>query len=144
MVGSKNLDRAEEQRRMSDASTTGDRLLLERGRVVVIDIDVEKGLEGRPPRRTRMAVVVSDESVNEAADYPLVAVVPLSGTPSVGALYPALAAGKGGLCQTSYALVDHVRSIDKRRIRRMLGRIEKKELDAIERGLAQYLGLGSR
>ena len=125
-----------------DEPTSQGRFLLERGRVVVIDIDVEKGLEGQPPRRTRMCVVVSDESVNEAIDFPLVAVVPISGTASMGALYPTVAPGKEGILQTSYALVDMVRSIDKRRIRRLLGRLAKNELDAIDRGLELYLGLG--
>jgi hypothetical protein len=41
-------------------------------------------------------------------------VVPITGTGGVGALHPALSAGPSGLTKTSYALVDHLRSIDKR------------------------------
>jgi hypothetical protein len=47
--------------------------------------------------------------------------VPVIGTPGEGALYPKLSPGKCGLAKTSYALIDHLRSIDKRRIRRVFG-----------------------
>ncbi|MET0596150.1 MAG: type II toxin-antitoxin system PemK/MazF family toxin [Polyangiaceae bacterium] len=122
------------------------RIALERGRVVLVEIDVEKGLTtiaGPLLRRTRLSVLVSDNSVNEALDFPLVAVVPLSGARSIGALYPALAPGKGGIIKTSYALIDHVRSVDKRRIRKIFGFVTKAELSAIDRGLALYLSLAT-
>jgi hypothetical protein len=38
-----------------------------------------------------------------------------------GALYPKLSPGKCGLAKTSFALIDHLRSIDRRRIRRAIG-----------------------
>ena len=41
----------------------------------------------------------------------------------------------------SYALVDHIRSVDKRRIRCFFGRISDDELAAIDHGLALFLGL---
>ena len=43
----------------------------------------------------------------------------------------------------SFALVDHVRSIDKRRIRRMFGQASSSELAAIDQGLELFLGLGT-
>ena len=39
-------------------------------------------------------------------------VVPVTGTPAQGALYPDLAPGASGLTKPSTALVDQVRSID--------------------------------
>jgi hypothetical protein len=39
---------------------------------------------------------------------------PVTGTSGDGALYPALAPGGSGLTETSYALSDHLRSVDKR------------------------------
>ncbi len=38
-------------------------------------------------------------------------------------LYPALAPGQSGLIKQSFALVDHLRSIDKRRVRRIFGNL---------------------
>ena len=44
------------------------------------------------------------------------------------ALYPGLAPGSSGLTKASFALVDHLRSIDKRRIRRIFGQVSPSEL----------------
>ena len=58
-----------------------------------------------------------------------------------GALYPSLAPGSSGLTKASYALIDHIRSIDKRRIRRMFGQVSRAELARIDQGLELFLGL---
>ena len=58
----------------------------------------------------------------------LIAVVTVTGTAGVGALYPALSPGRSGLTKTSYVLIDHLRSIDKRRIRRVYGQLSSSEL----------------
>jgi mRNA-degrading endonuclease toxin of MazEF toxin-antitoxin module len=79
--------------------------------------------------------------VNADQRFPLIAVVPVTGTPGEGALYPELSPGKSGLTKTSYGLVDHLRSIDKRRVRSVFGRITKDELDAVDQGLELFLGL---
>lgn len=76
--------------------------------------------------------------------FALIAVVPVTGTAGDGALYPELSPGKSGLTKTSYALIDHLRSIDKRRIRRVFGRISHQELAAVDEGLALFLGLTLR
>ena len=67
--------------------------------------------------------------------------VPVTGTTGSGALYPELSAGRSGLTKTSYALVDHLRSIDKRRIRRVFGKITAGEMGRVNLGLALFLGL---
>jgi mRNA interferase MazF len=64
------------------------------------------------------------------------------GTAGVGALYPALSPGTSGLTKTSYALIDHLRSIDKRRIRRLYGQVSSSELAGIDQGLELFLCLG--
>ena len=60
-----------------------------------------------------------------------------------GALYPVLTPGASGLVKQSSALIDHLRSIDKRRIRRIFGRISAPELAAIDQGLELFLGLNA-
>jgi mRNA interferase MazF len=67
--------------------------------------------------------------------------VPVTGTPGTGALYPELSPGKSGFTKASYALIDHLRSIDKRRIRRVFGRVAKNELASVDQGLELFLGL---
>lgn len=113
-------------------------MILNRGTVVVIDLDPTSGHE---QRGVRPCVAVSDPAVNTDQRFPLIAVVPVTGTPGDGALYPELSPGKSGLTRTSYALIDHLRSIDKRRIRRVFGRSTVAELARIDQGLALYLGL---
>ena len=111
---------------------------LERGTVVLVELDPTLGHE---QRGVRPCIAVSDPTVNADQRFPLIAVVPVTGTPGEGALYPALAPGPSGLAKPSYALTDHLRSIDKRRIRRLFGPLSDEELARIDQGLALFLGL---
>jgi mRNA interferase MazF len=71
-------------------------------------------------------------------------VVPVTGTAGEGLLYPPLSPGQSGLAKESFALIDHLRSIDKRRVRRVFGELLREEMAAIDEGLAVFLGLGGR
>ena len=114
---------------------------LDRGTVVLLDLDPTRGHE---QRGQRPCVVVSDPDVASDQHFPLLCVVPVTGTAGEGALYPALSPGASGLTKTSYALVDHLRSVDKRRVKRVYGRVVEPEMNAIDDGLALFLGLGDR
>jgi mRNA-degrading endonuclease toxin of MazEF toxin-antitoxin module len=70
----------------------------------------------------------------------MICVVPVTKTPGEGALYPVLSSGGSGLRIRSYALVDQVRSVDKRRIMKVFGQISHEELKAIDEGLRLFLG----
>jgi mRNA interferase MazF len=111
---------------------------LERGTVMLVELDPTVGHE---QRGVRPCVAVSDPAVNADQRFPLIAVVPVTGTAGVGALYPPLAPGSSGLTRASFALIDHMRSIDKRRIRRMFGSVSPAELAMIDQGLELFLGL---
>jgi mRNA interferase MazF len=80
--------------------------------------------------------VISDQR------FPLVCVVPVTGTPGDGLLYPPLAPGNSGLAKESFALIDHLRSVDKRRIRSVFGELPVQEIAMIDEGLTAFLGLG--
>jgi mRNA-degrading endonuclease toxin of MazEF toxin-antitoxin module len=82
--------------------------------------------------------------VNADQRFPLIAVVPVTGAVGTGALYPTLSAGTSGLVKQSSALIDHLRSIDKRRIRRIFGSVSSNELAAIDQGLELFLGLSAQ
>ena len=115
---------------------------LGRGAVVVVaPLDPTFGHE---QRGVRPCVVVSDPDVISDQRFPLVCVVPITGTPGEELLYPTLAPGKSGLAKKSFALIDHLRSIDKRRVRLVFGELERDEIGAIDEGLAVFLGLGHR
>jgi PemK-like, MazF-like toxin of type II toxin-antitoxin system len=66
-------------------------------------------------------------------------VVPVTGTPGEGLLYPALAPGQNGLAKRPFALTDQLRSIDKRRIRRVFGELAREETAAIDEGVAAFM-----
>ncbi len=111
---------------------------LPRGTIVLVDLDPTLGHE---QRGVRPCVIVSAPEINEAQRYPLVGVVPITGTPGKGILYPPLAPGRSGLRKPPFALVDQVRSVDKRRIQRVYGRIGPAEIKAIDDGLSAFFGI---
>jgi len=113
-------------------------LRIERGTVLLLDLDPT---QGREPRGLRPCVAVSDPDVASDQRFPLIAIVPLTGTAGVGALYPRLEPGASGLAKVSYALVDQIRSVDKRRVRRAYGRLTSHEIGAVDEGLRLFLGL---
>jgi mRNA interferase MazF len=112
---------------------------LGRGTVVLLDLDPTVG---REQRGVRPCIVVSDPDVVADQRFPLVGIVPVTGNPAPGALYPSLDPGPSGLTKVSYALIDHLRSIDKRRVRRVFGQIAPAELERVDEGLILFLGLG--
>ena len=71
----------------------------------------------------------------------MVCVVQVTKTQGEGALYPSLGPGSSGLRTRSFALVDQVRSIDKRRITKIFGQVSEEELKKIDEGLRLFLGL---
>jgi mRNA interferase MazF len=111
---------------------------LGRGSVVVVELDPTIGHE---QRGVRPCIVVSDPDVIGDQRFPLICVVPVTGTAGDGLLYPPLAPGKSGLARKSFALIDHLRSVDKRRVRSVFGAIGREEIAAIDEGLAVFLGL---
>ncbi len=82
---------------------------LARGAVVLVDLEPT---EGHEQQGTRPCVVVSDQGVNSTQRVPLIAVVPVTGTPAQGALYPDLAPGASGLTKPSTALVDQAGALN--------------------------------
>lgn len=109
-----------------------------RGAVVIVELDPTVG---REQRGVRPCIVVSDPVINEDQRFPVLCVVPVTGTLGEGALYPRLSPSGSGLTKESCALVDHLRSIDKRRIRRVYGALPDEELAAVDEALRLFLGL---
>lgn len=116
----------------------GEQLNLERGRLILVALDPVLGHE---QRGLRPCVVVSSPAVTSNQRYPLLGVVPITGTPGEGALYPALAPSDSGLRKPSWALIDQVRAIEKRRVRTIFGQLSAGELATIDEGLRLFLGL---
>lgn len=111
---------------------------LERGSLILVALDPVLGHE---QRGMRPCVVVSSPAVASNQRYPLLGVIPVTGTPGEGALYPTLEPGASGLRKRSWALIDQVRAIDKRRVRKVFGQLPTEELARIDDGLRLFLGL---
>lgn len=111
---------------------------MKRGTVVLVSLDPTKGHE---QRGARPCVVVTDPAVSSDQRFPMIAVVPLTGTQGEGALYPSLRPGPSGLRQPSWALIDQLRAVDKRRVTRVFGEVSTAELEAIDDGIRLFLGL---
>lgn len=114
---------------------------LGRGLIVIVELDPTIGHE---QRGIRPCIIVSEPEVVGDQRFPLVCVVPLTGTPGEGILYPALTPGPSGLAKPSWALIDHLRAVDKRRIRRAFGELPSNEMSAVDEGLAAFLGLSGQ
>lgn len=114
---------------------------LGRGAVIVVELDPTISHE---QRGIRPCIVVSDPDISSDQRFPLICVVPVTGTAGEGLLYPQLAPGKSGLAKKSFALIDYLRSIDKRRVRRVYGDLAPEEIAALDEGLAVFLGLADR
>ena len=111
---------------------------MKRGTVVLVSLDPTRGHE---QRGARPCVVVTSPTVSSDQRFPMLAVLPVTGTPGEGALYPNLLPGSSGLRQPSWALIDQLRSIDKRRVIKVFGEVSADELDAIDEGIRMFLGL---
>jgi mRNA-degrading endonuclease toxin of MazEF toxin-antitoxin module len=78
---------------------------LRRGAVVVTGLDPTIGHE---QRGVMPCVVVSDPDVIRDQRFRLVCVVPVTGTPGEGLLYPPLTPARSGFAKKSFALIDQV------------------------------------
>ena len=115
-------------------------MTLERGTVLLIALDP---VQGHEQRGTRPCVLLSDPEIARDQRFPMICIIPVTSTPGEGALYPYLTPGPSGLSRASYALVDQIRAVDKRRVLRAFGVIEQHELEAIDEGVRLFLGTRS-
>lgn len=100
---------------------------------------------GREQEGFRPAIVVGLPYVLGMPRFPVALVVPLTTDRQQAwalespALYPRLPAGAGGLRSPSVVLLDQLRSLDARRLRRHLGTLTSKEYRAVGEALNTML-----
>ncbi len=96
---------------------------------------------GHEQQGIRPSIVITDPEVIRDQRFPMMYVAPITKTPGEGALYPPLNPGRSGLRTQVFALIDQVRSVDKRCITRNFSQISKEELKVVDEGLRLFLGL---
>ena len=110
-----------------------------RGSVVWVTLDPTRGAEIQKPRP---CVVVSRDVANEVSRT--ITVVPLSsvkGKATERLVQPILTTKESGLPKDSRALCDQVRTVDKGRISRTIGVLDRAILQKLDRGLILHLQL---
>ena len=107
---------------------------IQRGDVFWTELDPVRGSE---MAKTRPCIILSINTVNRMRNT--VVILPLTSTPEA-ARFPLLleipSAGDGSKVRT-----EHIRSVDKSRIKGRIGRINDHDMDEISRAIARILGL---
>lgn len=111
--------------------------LINRGAICLVKLDP---VEGSEIGKTRPAVIVSNDINNEYADT--VTIVPV--TTSIEKIYPfevMLRKNVSGLKEDSKVKANQIRTIDKKRIKKVVGRISEKLMDQIEEAIKIHLDM---
>ena len=110
---------------------------VERGDIVLVELDPTKGSE---IQKTRPTIVVSNNLVNEFTK--LVTVVPITSqkTEQIRS-FEVLLDESSGLLKKSKAVILQVRTVDKTRLQKKLGKVSKKTLREIDNSLKIHFAL---
>lgn len=107
---------------------------IERGDVFWVDLEPIRGSE---IAKIRPCVVLSTNEINRRRHT--VVIVPLTSTPERVAFPLVVAVPSAGA--DSKARSEHIRSVDKTRLQRRIGRVSPDDLLHISRGVGRVLGL---
>lgn len=112
-------------------------VLPKRGEVYYVAFDPTIGVE---IRKTRPALIIQNDVGNTHSQATIVAAI----TSTAREAFPyevALPGGEGGLPKDSLILLNQVRTIDKRRLRRKLGMVSSVTMRNVDSAIAISLGL---
>ena len=115
---------------------------MNKGDVAYFDLGNPPGGSGREQAGTRPAIIISGGSTDRG--NPMVTVVPLT-TNSTTTKFPhtqlITSSKDNGLSTDSVALIFQIRSLDKRRIKNIVGKLSPKNLKRVEQHLSTLLSL---
>jgi mRNA interferase MazF len=110
---------------------------IKRGGIYVAALDP---VMGREISKTRPVVVVSNDKNNQFSGT--VTVLPIT-SKKLQRIYPFevfLAKGTGNLPKDSRVKADQIRTLDKARLVKEIGKLDQKEIDEIEKAMKIHLG----
>jgi mRNA interferase MazF len=111
---------------------------IKRGEIYLAALDP---VVGKEISKTRPVVIVSNDKNNEFSGT--VTILPVT-SKNLKRIYPFevfLSKGSGNLPKDSKVKADQIRTLDKRRIIRVIGKLRKDEIDEIEKALRIHLAL---
>lgn len=111
--------------------------LLERGDIVLVALDPTIGTE---IQKTRPSVIVSNNLVNRITKLATIIPITSQNTDQIRS-FEVLLDNTATLAQKSKAIILQVRTIDKSRIQKKLGKVSKKNLNEIEVSLKIHFSL---
>ena len=109
-----------------------------RGEVYLVNFDPTLGSE---IKKTRPALILQNDVANEHSPITIIAAITSKFDET---LYPTeveISAGEGGLKQNSMVLLNQIRSIDRQRLSKKLGKVENPTLKKIDLAVKISLGL---
>lgn len=112
-----------------------------RGQVVVVNLDPTVGTE---IRKTRPCLTISNNIANEYS--PQLTVVPITSYDPEKAVLPIcveVSSGEGGLKSKSIVNASQIRTIDKKRVTKMLKVLPEETMKEVDQALKIHLGLGT-
>lgn len=107
-----------------------------RGGVYLVNLDPSLGSE---IRKTRPAVVVSNDHLNELAATVLV--MPITSGRHPYFHWIALRPPEGGLRKASSIVTEQIRAVDKRRLGQRLGKLAPQTMARVEQAIRDHFGL---
>lgn len=112
--------------------------IIPRGAVLMVQLDPTVGHE---QQGKRPCIVISPPDLVANQRYPVLVVVPLTGTTSLPPTYPVIQPYPRGLTKASSALVDQVRCIDKQRVVSQFAPLPHADMKRVDEALRRVLGL---
>lgn len=110
---------------------------IKRGEIYMVALDPTLGHE---MKKTRPAIVVSNDSINKSAS--VVSVCPITDAANkTSPIHIEIPSGEGGLSKASVAHCGQVRSIDKVRLVTRLGILSSSRMAKVSEGLREALGV---
>lgn len=109
-----------------------------RGEVYLVNFDPTLGSE---IKKTRPALIIQNDIANEHSPITIVAAIT---SKFDNTLYPTeveISAGEGGLKQNSVVLLNQIRSIDRQRLAKKLGKVKDLTLRKVDLSIKISLGL---
>ena len=109
-----------------------------RGEIFFVSFDPTVGSE---IRKTRPALIVQNDVANEYSPITIVAAITSKFGPKLRPTEVLISVGEGGLSQPSVVLLNQLRSIDRSRLIKRLGKVESATLKRVGNCLKISLGL---
>ena len=109
-----------------------------RGDVYLADFDPTVGSE---IRKTRPALIIQNDVANEYSPITIVAAITSKFDPTLRPTEAIIEEGEGGLKQPSVVLLNQIRSFDRGRLIKRLGRVRPETLKRVDICIGRSLGL---